>query len=109
RSPIPGEYAVGWIKRGPSGIIGTNKPDSLDTVNNLLQDIPVLPTLEPDKATRDSVERLIRERKPDYVSYEDWLLLDKLEQENGQSQQRPRIKFSRIEDMLAAIEQLKKS
>jgi ferredoxin--NADP+ reductase len=107
KAVITGEYAVGWIKRGPSGIIGTNKPDSVDTVNKLIEDLPVLPELDPAVANPDAVEQLIRERKPNYVSYADWLLLDQLEQDNGLLQSRPRIKFSRVEDMLTAIQRVK--
>ncbi len=105
--PIPGEYVVGWIKRGPSGIIGTNKPDSGETVNMVIEDLAKLPTINPSDATPESVEKLIKSRKPDYVSYDDWLLLDQLEQSNGQASERPRIKFSRIPDMLSALDKLK--
>src|SRR5258708_4734805 len=105
--PIPGEYVVGWIKRGPSGIIGTNKADSGETVNMVIEDLAKLPTINPSDATPESVEKLIKSRKPDYVSYDDWLLLDQLEQSNGQASERPRIKFSRIPDMLSALDKLK--
>ncbi len=107
KQPILGEYVVGWIKRGPTGVIGTNKPDSVETVNMLLEDMPKFAPLNPVNATQESVEQLIKLRKPNYVSYPDWRLLDELERQNGEAQGRPRVKFSRIEDMLSALDQLK--
>ncbi|MEP7284166.1 MAG: FAD-dependent oxidoreductase [Chloroflexota bacterium] len=109
KTPVVGEYVVGWIKRGPSGIIGTNRPDSVETVEKLLEDVPTLSALDPTQASRESMEALIKSRQPDYVTYEDWLLLDQIERENGQLQNRPRIKFSRIEDMLVALKKVKSS
>src|SRR5258708_7828667 len=107
KQPIMGEYVVGWIKRGPTGVLGTNKPDSVETVNMLLEDMPKFAPLNPVNATQESVEQLIKLRKPNYVSYPDWRLLDELERQNGEAQGRPRVKFSRIEDMLSALDQLK--
>src|SRR5258706_2328292 len=107
KQPVQGEYAVGWIKRGPSGIIGTNKPDALDTVNMMIEDVPNLPALNSADASPEAVEMLIRSRQPEYVSYTDWQILDKLEQDNGAVQGRPRIKFSRIPDMLEALAKAK--
>jgi ferredoxin--NADP+ reductase len=107
KRPILGDYVVGWIKRGPTGIIGTNRPDSVDTVNKMIEDVPTLPALDPANATPESVEQLVRSRQPEYVSYSDWQLLDKMEQENGAAQGRPRIKFSRIADMLEALSKAK--
>ena len=96
---VVGEYVVGWIKRGPSGIIGTNKPDSVATVNVMLEDVPTLTAT----VQTDDVLVLIKQRQPDYVTYADWQLLDQVEINNGQAEGRPRIKFSRIEDMVEAI------
>jgi len=109
KQKLGGEYAVGWIKRGPSGIIGTNKPDAYETVQKIFDDLATLPELDPDAASRDSVEKLLSDRKPNYVSYEDWLLIDQLEAEMGQAAGRPRIKYSRIEDMLDALQERKRS
>jgi ferredoxin--NADP+ reductase len=104
---IPGEYVVGWIKRGPIGIIGTNKPDAVETVKLMLEDVPTLTPLDPALATRESVEALLRAKKPDYVTFDDWLILDQLEMEAGQAVGRPRLKYSRIEDMLNALRKRK--
>jgi len=101
---IPGEYVVGWIKRGPQGIIGTNKPDSHQTVDALLHDLRDGRLDKPAVPPRAVLEGLLAERRTDLVSYEDWQVLDRLEQERGkQAGDRPRVKFSRVEEMLAAL------
>ena len=80
---VQGEYVVGWIKRGPQGIIGTNKPDSQETVDSLLADLAQGHLHKIEVPSRDVLERLLRERRSDFVSYEDWQLIDLLEQERG--------------------------
>jgi ferredoxin--NADP+ reductase len=105
--PIPGEYVVGWIKRGPTGIIGTNKPDSQETVNQIVDDWAKGLMLQPTEPTRAAVEAMLRERNICYVSYEDWLALDQLEQERGAALNRPRVKFCSVEDMLTALAERK--
>jgi ferredoxin--NADP+ reductase len=100
----PGEYVVGWIKRGPTGVIGTNKPDAQETVNLMLQDLP----LEVARPGREALENLLRARKPDYVTFEDWQTLDQIEVANGQVSGRPRLKFSRVDDMLEALQERKR-
>lgn len=107
QQPLAGLYAVGWIKRGPSGVIGTNKPDSIATVEKMVEDVPNLQPLDPELASREAVEAWLRERKPDFVSFADWQVIDQIEMANGASQGRPRVKFSRIEDMLAALREYK--
>lgn len=107
-TPVPAEYVVGWIKRGPRGIIGTNKPDSQETVESLLEDLRTGmfdDHVVPDRAV---LERLLGERRRDFVSYDDWQMIDMLEQERGrEAGERPRVKFSRIEDMLSALAEKK--
>ena len=99
--PVAGFYAGGWIKRGPSGVIGTNKPDSEETVKNILADLPSLaPAAQPD---RKAVERFLNERKIRYVSFADWKMIDTAEVERGQSAGKPREKFIDINEMLAVI------
>ncbi len=100
---VAGQYCTGWIKRGPSGVIGDNRKDSKDTVTQLLDDVPGFPALDPENATRASVERLLAQRKPGYVTYDDWKRLDQAEIANGAAIGRPRLKFSRVRDMLEAI------
>jgi ferredoxin--NADP+ reductase len=101
--PVVGEYAAGWIKRGPSGVIGTNKPDSVETANNMLQDLAQGTILEPSHPDAASMEALVRERQPRYFTFQDWLKLDKIEVANGQPQGRPRVKFSSVDEMWAAL------
>jgi ferredoxin--NADP+ reductase len=100
---IPGLYVVGWIKRGPSGVIGTNKRDAQETVDRLVEDlrearIPELDSL----ASREEVEELLAERKPEHVTYEGWELIDAVEKAAGEPLGRPRVKLTRLEEMLEA-------
>lgn len=100
---VTGEYAVGWIKRGPSGIIGTNKPDAQETVDALLADLAAGKTLTPASTTPEAIPALLAARGIDYVTFADWLKLDELEQARGLAENRPRVKFTRIDEMLQAI------
>jgi ferredoxin--NADP+ reductase len=104
---VTGEYVVGWIKRGPSGIIGTNKPDSVETVTMMIEDVKAGKTLQPVTPAHEAVERLLDERGIQYVTYQDWLVLDALEQQMGQAVNRPRLKLSRVDDMLNAVREHK--
>jgi ferredoxin--NADP+ reductase len=106
---LTGNYVVGWIKRGPSGVIGTNKPDSVETVNALLEDMEKDALLSPSLTTPDSLEKLLHERGVQIVTYADWQTLDSIEQSRGEAQGRPRVKFSKIEDMLNAIAEHKQT
>ena len=93
-----GEYTAGWIKRGPSGVIGTNKADATETIKLLLQDAPSLPLApEPDP---QAIVQLLQARGVRYVTLEHWLKLDALECAQGQAQGRPRVKLTSIEKML---------
>jgi ferredoxin--NADP+ reductase len=103
KQPIKGEYVTGWIKRGPSGVIGTNKPDSVETVNMLLEDLGKGTLLDPAEPDPASVQALVKERRPEYCSFEDWLKLDRMEVARGQPQGRPRVKFTSVKEMLAAL------
>jgi ferredoxin--NADP+ reductase len=99
-APVVGEYVVGWAKRGPSGIIGTNKPDAGETVDQLLEDLPMLtPAPEPG-----AVEKLLTSRGLTYVTIEGWRVLDQLEISAGTNQNRPRVKLVNVDEMLAAID-----
>jgi ferredoxin--NADP+ reductase len=100
--PVPGLYAAGWIKRGPSGIIGTNKPCSIETARNLLAD---LPSLEPCPE-RDSQELLdgFAEKGIKVVDYSAWQKIDAAEIARGEAKGKPREKFVTVEDMLEAAD-----
>ena len=102
-APVPGLYATGWIKRGPSGVIGTNKPDAADTVASMLADLTEGIHLHPTQPDAGAVEGLVLMRQPLAVSYADWLRADALECSAGQACGRPRLKFPSIEEMLAAL------
>ncbi len=103
KQPVPGEYAAGWIKRGPTGVIGTNKPDAAETVQCMFEDLAQGAVLQPRHPDAASAEALVRQRRPHYVSYTDWLRLDQLEVARGRAQGRPRVKFIQVEEMLAAL------
>ncbi len=100
---LPGQYCAGWIKRGPTGVIGTNKPDALETVEALLEDVAAGRHWTPAHPDAGAAERLVRDRVPDYFSFADWKKLDAIEVERGTSRGRPRVKFVTVEDMQAAI------
>jgi ferredoxin/flavodoxin---NADP+ reductase len=96
-----GEYVVGWAKRGPSGVIGTNKKDANETVDLLLQDLAAGRLLEPEPVGDEELERFVRERQPDLVDYEGWVRIDRHEQGLGEPHGRPRVKLARLEELLA--------
>ena len=103
KQPRMGEYTAGWIKRGPSGVIGTNKPDSVETVNAMLADLQQGCVLAPAQADAASAERFVASRQPQYITFADWLKLDQLELANGAKQGRPRLKFTSVAEMLRAV------
>jgi ferredoxin--NADP+ reductase len=100
---VPGLYAVGWIKRGPSGVIGTNKKDAQETVDHLFQDLEtgVIPDAEL-AADRGAIESLLGERKPDHVTFEGWQAIDAAEVEAGKPHGRPRVKLCRVDELVEA-------
>lgn len=95
-----GMYTAGWIKRGPSGIIGTNKPCSYDTVKLLLEDLSLLHCEVPDTAP---IKEQLASAGVRVVSYADWKKIDAAEIAAGQAKGKSRSKFTRIEDMLAVL------
>ena len=101
--PLPGLYAAGWIKRGPSGVIGTNKPCAVETVACMLEDVVTGSVLEPAKPDAAAAEEFVRSAQPDVVSWQDWERLKELEDSEGEKGGRPRVKFTSVEDMLAAL------
>jgi ferredoxin/flavodoxin---NADP+ reductase len=99
---VHGEYAVGWIKRGPSGVIGTNKKDAQETVDAIFADAS--PDGEglnvPGTPDGAAIERLLRERQPELVTYDGWASIDRHERSLGEATGRPRVKLTRVEEML---------
>jgi ferredoxin--NADP+ reductase len=97
-----GHYTSGWIKRGPSGVIGTNKKCAQETVDHLLSDADAGKLHEPEAPDPDAIEELLRERGVDFVSFRGWQAIDAAEVARGEPQGRPRVKFVRVEEMLEA-------
>ena len=100
--PLSGLYVAGWIKRGPSGIIGTNKPDSFETVKSLLADMPALARCA--EPSHDALLALLKSRNVRVVTYEDWRLIDAAEIERGSVVGKPREKFTSIDEMLGVLQ-----
>jgi ferredoxin--NADP+ reductase len=98
-SPIPGLYCAGWIKRGPTGVIGTNKKDATETVENLLED--ARSGRLPERHGR-GIEELLVERDADVVAYAGWEAIDVAERTHGDEQGRPRIKLCSWDELLTA-------
>ncbi len=97
--PVPREYVSGWIKRGPSGIIGTNKACGAETAAAMAEDVAALESGGPERHP-DRVGELLAERCPECVGLEEWRRLDRAEREAGEARGRPRVKVVRVEEML---------
>jgi len=100
--PLHGVYAVGWIKRGPTGILGTNKRDAEETVSSLADDLKAAALPQPPNPRREQIDALLAERKPDLVTAEGWRAIDGHELERGRSERRPRVKLASRDELLAA-------
>jgi len=98
---ICGWYTSGWIKRGPSGIIGTNKPDSDETVHHLLTDVPHLKACPSPE--RESVKQFLAQKNVRFVTYADWKMIDAAEVKRGQPVGKPREKFTSVLEMLSIL------
>jgi ferredoxin--NADP+ reductase len=96
---IPGVYCAGWIKRGPTGVIGTNKKDATDTVERLLADARE-GRLAPRSA--GSIDDVLAGRGVVVVTYSGWEAIDALERSRGEPHGRPRIKLSTWDELLDA-------
>ncbi len=97
-----GEYAVGWIKRGATGVLGTNKPDSTNTIKALIEDISSLTACE-----NPSSEPILDELKSNnirVVTYADWQKIDAEELRLGESKEKPREKFTSVTDILEFLD-----
>jgi ferredoxin/flavodoxin---NADP+ reductase len=101
--PMPGLYVTGWIKRGPSGLIGTNRADSVETVGSIVEDLATF-----DPAPKPGFAALRPALSADgkkVVSYKDWQAIDASEQKRGRPRGKPREKFTRVIDMIDAASQ----
>ncbi len=97
----PGEYCSGWIKRGPSGVIGTNKKDANESAQQLLEDAAAKLLPEPADASPATIAGLVAERQPHAVEYDGWLRIDGHERDRGQPHERPRIKLCTWDELMA--------
>jgi ferredoxin/flavodoxin---NADP+ reductase len=95
---LPGVYAVGWIKRGPTGILGTNKRDAEETVAALVEDLRGGALPEPEQPGREAIDALLAERQPDHVTVEGWRAIDA--HERTQAEHRPRVKLTTRDELL---------
>ena len=97
-----GHYTAGWIKRGPSGVIGTNKKCATETVEMLLEDVAEGSLLSPSEPSPESIEELLAERQVHQVSFSGWERIDETEVGRGEPHGRPRVKFASRDELLAA-------
>jgi ferredoxin--NADP+ reductase len=103
--PVTGVYAVGWIKRGPTGILGTNKRDAQETIDCLVEDLRAGALRARVSDDRRGIDALLAERKPGAVTTADgWRAIDARERSLGAAQDRPRVKLATREQLLAAAE-----
>ncbi|MGH8120072.1 MAG: NADP oxidoreductase, partial [Gammaproteobacteria bacterium] len=96
-------YTAGWIKSGPSGIIGTNRADSVETVESLLQDLPSFDNAAV-KTGVDGILPLLKERNIHFVTFADWKKIDRKEVDRGKPAGKPREKFTRVQEMLSVLD-----
>jgi ferredoxin--NADP+ reductase len=99
-APLRGVYVAGWIKRGPSGVIGTNKPDAAETVASMLEDVARGAV---SAASARSIESLLAERRVRPVSFDEWLRIDAAEIARGAPLGRPRVKFTDRQSLLSSL------
>lgn len=97
--PSPGEYVTGWIKRGPIGVIGTNKSDAAQTVASVLADLDALPRREADPLERLHMDGVVP------TTFDDWLAIDAAEVDLGESLDRPRVKIETWAELMRLVTQ----
>jgi ferredoxin--NADP+ reductase len=100
-----GEYAAGWIKRGPSGVIGTNKKCAAETVARIVEDRDAGRLDLPPGPASATNEAWLRARVPGAVTWDGWRAIDAHETAAGAPQNRPRVKLVRVPEMLAVATQ----
>jgi ferredoxin/flavodoxin---NADP+ reductase len=96
---LQGLYVTGWLKRGPTGIIGTNRADSVETVQSLLAELPKV--CDREKPGAEALLLLLEGRGIRTLNYHNWLMIDSAEIIRGKPKGKPREKFTRINEMLA--------
>lgn len=106
--PVPGAYVAGWIKRGPTGFIGTNKSCAMQTASALVDDFNA-GLLSGPLARPAALAKLIRDREPDVVDADGWRAIDAAEIARGDAQGRPRVKFTSVGEMVEAARRAPRS
>lgn len=101
---VTGLYAAGWIKRGPSGVIGTNKPDAAETVAAMLEDLDAGRLGTPEREDDTALTEIFDRRKLRPTRYDDWRRIDAEEKRRGLESDRPRVKFVRDSDIRSFLE-----
>jgi ferredoxin--NADP+ reductase len=99
--PLPGAYVAGWIKRGPTGVIGTNKADAAETVRSLLADLDALPGAGAPRS--EDVDSFLAERGVQVVGWKEWLEIDAHEIESGRLHGRERTKATAYAELLERL------
>lgn len=99
QTTLPGAYVAGWAKRGPSGVIGTNKKDAEETVQRMLEDLRHI-----RRATGGDIADTLKSKGVRYISFDDWKRIDEAEIKAGEAVGRPRIKFTSVDDMFKVLD-----
>ncbi|MFN2377407.1 MAG: FAD-dependent oxidoreductase [Candidatus Binatia bacterium] len=99
---LPRLYVTGWIKRGASGVVGTNKGDAAATVTRMLEDLATLERKDAAAVSRDAIDARLRALGTTVVTWQDWKRIDAAERERGRPAGKVREKFTRIPDLLTA-------
>jgi ferredoxin--NADP+ reductase len=94
------EYVVGWIKRGPSGVIGSNKKDSQATVDTVIADLRAAAPADFGDDHSDRLVEWLVSRQPKLVTDDHWKLIDEHERSTGQTAGRPRVKLTSVAELL---------
>jgi len=94
------EYVVGWIKRGPTGVIGSNKKDSQDTVDTLIADLSGADLADFDADYSEKLVEWLLERQPKLITDDHWKLINEYERAAGEPHGRPRVKVTSVAELL---------
>lgn len=101
--PVPGQYAVGWCRRGATGVIGTNKADATGVAELMIADVAALAAaapVAPESRTRAAIDELLASRDVRVTSFADWAALDAVEIDSGRGRGKIREKFTSVGQMM---------
>ncbi|WP_063046224.1 4Fe-4S binding protein [Nocardia pseudovaccinii] len=98
-TPTPATYVTGWIKRGPRGVIGSNRRDAQETATALVDDF-LSGQLTAPEHDREALAALLIDRCPDLVDRDGWTTIDRAEKAAGAAAGRPRVKFTRVAELV---------